>query len=156
MKPSPHQLDFFAKPIFPVRQPAERIDLDRFRSKLKREMSRAIRECPYDRPTIAARMAQYLGLAGISRAMLDAYTAESKANHDISLIRFSAFVHATGATWLWDVVVADHGATLLIGDEPRLAEIARLQQEQDEIRAELKRLRAVPVAIRRDGKRGRP
>jgi hypothetical protein len=65
------------------------------------------------------------------------------------VLRFSAFVHATGATWLWDVVVADHGATLLIGDEARLAEVARLQQEQEEIKAELKRLRSVPVDIKR-------
>ncbi len=149
---SPHQLDMFLAPLFPVRSPVTRLDLDRFRARLKREMSRAIRECPHDRATIAARMAQYLGLAGISKAMLDAYTAESKTSHDISLIRFKAFVHATGATWLWDVVVADHGATLLLGDEARLAEVARLQQEQDRIRAELKTLRSVPVDI----KRGRP
>lgn len=149
---SPHQLDMFLEPLFPVRAPVTRLDLDRFRARLKREMSRAIRECAHDRPTIAARMAQYLGLAGISKAMLDAYTAESKTAHDISLIRFKAFVHATGATWLWDVVVADHGATLLLGDEARLAEIARLQQEQDSIQAQLKTLRSVPVDI----KRGRP
>lgn len=149
MKPSPHQMDMFLEPVFPVRAPASRLDVDRFRARLCREMARAIRECPHDRPTIAARMAQYLGLAGISKAMLDAYTAESKTGHDISVLRFSAFVHATGATWLWDVVVADHGATLLIGDEARLAEVARLQQEQEEIKAELKRLRSVPVDIKR-------
>lgn len=152
MKNSPHQLDMFVKPIFPVRSAATRLDLDRFRALLKRDMSRAIRECPYDRPTIAARMAQHLGLASISKAMLDAYTSESKVGHDISLVRFKAFVAATGATWLWDVVVADHGATLLLGDEARLAEVARLQQEQDRIKAELKTLRSMPVEI----KRGRP
>ena len=149
MKPSPHQMDMFLEPVFPVRAPASRLDVDRFRARLCRAMARAIRECPFDRPTIAARMAQYLGLAGISKAMLDAYTAESKAGHDISVLRFSAFVHATGATWLWDVVVADHGATLLIGDEARLAEVARLQQEQEEIKAQLRRLRSAPVSIKR-------
>ena len=150
MKRDPSQLDFFSKPIFPVRSAAVRIDIDRYRSKMKRAMARAIRECPHDRPTIAARMAQYLGLASISKAMLDAYTAESKEGHDITLPRFAAFVHATGAMWLWDEAVSDQGATVLVGDEARLAEIARLQQEQEAIKAELRALRATPVQIRRE------
>lgn len=150
MKRDPSQLDFFSKAIFPVRSAAVRIDIDRYRSKMKRAMARAIRECPHDRPTIAARMAQYLGLASISKAMLDAYTAESKEGHDITLPRFAAFVHATGAMWLWDEAVSDQGATVLVGDEARLAEIARLQQEQEAIKAELRALRATPVHIRRE------
>lgn len=150
MKRDPSQLDFFSQPLFPVRSPVARIDIDRYRSKMKRAMARAIRECPFDRPTIAARMAQYLGLPSISKAMLDAYTAESKGGHDITLPRFAAFVHATGAMWLWDEAVSDQGATLLIGDEARLAEIARLQQEQETIKAELRALRSTPVHIRRD------
>lgn len=153
-KRHPDQLDFFHEPLFPVRSPAEQLDLARFRGRLSREMARAIRECPHDRPTIAARMAQYLGLPSISKAVLDAYTAESKASHDVSLVRFKAFVRATGATWLWDMVVAEEGLTLLEGDEARLAEIARLQQEQRELAAELKALRSVPVNIRRRPGRG--
>jgi hypothetical protein len=149
MKRDPSQFDLFLEPVFPVRMPAARIDIGRYRSKMKRAMARAIRECPYDRPTIAARMAQYLGLPSISKSMLDAYTAESKEGHDITLPRFAAFVHATGAMWLWDEAVSDQGATLLIGDEARLAEIARLQQEQETIRAELRTLKSRPVAIRR-------
>lgn len=145
----PSQLDLFQEPLFPVRARSERIDPSRFRARLKRAMARAIRECPLDRATIAARMAQYLGIASISRAMLDAYTAESKEGHDISLVRFKAFVRATDANWLWDLVVAEEGLTLLEGDEARLAEIARLQQEQRALAAELKALRSVPVAIRR-------
>lgn len=149
MKRDPSQLDFFAAPVFPVRQAAERIDIDRYRSKIKRAMARAIRECPHDRPTIAARMAQYLGLPSISKAMLDAYTAESKGGHDITLLRFSAFVHATGAMWLWDEALSEQGATLLVGDEARLAELARLRQEQKAIQAEIRTLSARPVNIRR-------
>ncbi|MDR6102760.1 hypothetical protein QE369_002957 [Agrobacterium larrymoorei] len=149
MKRDPSQLDFFVETVFPVRSAVDRIDLDRFRSRLKREMSRAIRECTYDRATIAALMARYLGLTSVSRASLDAYTAESKVNHDISLIRFKAFVRATGANWLWDTIVSEDGLTVLQGDEARLAEIARLQQEQRAISAELKVLQATPVVIKR-------
>ena len=93
-------------------------------------------------------MAQHLGLDGFSKATLDAYTAESKTSHDISLVRFAAFVRATGAPWLWDVIVAQEGLTILEGEEARLAEIGRLQQEQRRLQAELRRLRAVPVEPR--------
>lgn len=149
MKHDPSQPDFFAEPVYPTRSPAERIDIGRFRSRLKREMARAIRECPYDRPTIAARMATYLGVPSISKASLDAYTAESKEGHDVSLVRFKAFVRATGAVWLWDVIVSDDGLLLLQGDEARLAEVARLRQEQRAIGAEIRKLTATPVRIRR-------
>lgn len=141
-------MDFFMRPLFPSRTPSARLDMDRYRAKMKRAMARAIRECPYDRPTIAARMANYLGLPSISKGMIDAYTAESKTGHDITLVRFAAFIHATDALWLWDEAMSDQGVTLLIGDEARLAEIARLQQEQDRIKAEIRNLKASPVRIR--------
>lgn len=148
----PDQYDLFREPLFPVRSPATQIDLQRFRAKMKRAMAEAIRQCPYDRPVIAARMAQYLGLPSISKATLDAYTAESNAHHDISLARFKAFVRATGAVWLWDMVVSEDGLTLLEGDEARLAEIAALQQEQRELAKKLKPLLSVPVSLKRRGR----
>ncbi len=144
------QMDFFREPLFPSRTPALKVDIERYRAKMKRAMARAIRECPFDRQTIAVRMAQYLGLPSISKTMVDAYTAESKSGHDITLVRFSAFVHATGALWLWDEAMSEQGVTLLIGDEARLAEIALLQQEQDRIKAEIKVLKASPVRVRRE------
>ncbi|MBP1852716.1 hypothetical protein [Rhizobium halophytocola] len=147
----PDQFDLFQAPLFPTRSPSAQIDIRRFRAKLKRAMAQAIRECPHDRPTIAARMAQYLGLETLSKTTLDAYTAESKETHDISLIRFKAFVRATNANWLWDLVVSEDGLIMLEGDEARLAEIARLQQEQRELANELRTLRAIPVNIKRRG-----
>jgi hypothetical protein len=152
MKSDPSQLDLWLEPVFPSRVPAKSVDIARFRAKLKRAMAQAIRECAFDRPTIAARMAQYLGLPSISKTMLDAYTAESKDSHDISLVRFKGFVHATGAVWLWDLIVSEDGLLLLEGDEARLAEIARLQQEQREIASRVKNLLAVPVTIKRRGR----
>ncbi len=149
MKSDPKQMDFFREAVFPVRSASERLDIDRFRSTLKREMARAIRECQYDRDTIAARMAYYLGLDKVSKSALDSYTAESKTTHDISMPRFKAFVRATNAFWLWDVVVSDDGLLLLEGDEARLAEISRIRQEQKKLAQELKVLQATPVTIRR-------
>ncbi|MFB2553374.1 hypothetical protein [Ensifer soli] len=147
MKTDPAQLDFFQQPVFPVRTPVQRIDIDRYRAKMKRALARAVRECPHDRPTIAARMAQYLGLPAISKGTIDAYTAESKAAHDISLPRFAAFVYATGALWLWDEAASMQGVTVLIGEEALLAEIAFRQQEQRRAAQELKALMARPVTV---------
>lgn len=149
MKRHPAQLDFFGAPVFPVREATDRIDIDRYRAQIKRAMARAICECPDDRATIAARMAQFLGLPDVSKSTLDAYTAESKSGHDITIVRFTAFVEATGAKWLWDEVAKVSGVTVLIGDEAHLAEIARIQQERRALTAELKALQAVPVNIRR-------
>ena len=151
MKTDPSQLDFWSQEIFPVRMPVQSIDIDRYRTKIKRAMARAIRECPHDRSTIVARMAQYLGLANVSKAALDAYTAESKTGHDVTLIRVTAFVHATGALWLWDEVASIQGVTVLIGDEARFAEIARLRQERKRIEAEIRRQSARPVTIAKRG-----
>ena len=149
MSNHPDQLDFFQAPIFPVRSAVAKIDLSRFRSKLKRAMARAIRECPFDRAEVAARMALYLGVPSISKGVLDTYTAESKEGHDISLVRFKAFVRATGAVWLWDELVSDDGLTLLEGEEVRLAEIGYWQQEIELAKAKYKALKAAHVQVRR-------
>lgn len=151
-KRHPSQFDLFLEPVFPSRAADIQIDISRFRAKLKRAMAKAIRECEHDRPTIAARMAQYLGLPNISKTTLDAYTAESKETHDISLVRFKAFVRATNANWLWDMIVSEDGLTMLEGDEARLAQIALLQQEQRERGKELRALLSVPVNVRRRGR----
>lgn len=149
MKAHPDQRDLFEKPVFPARKASEGVDIGRFRSKLKRAMAKAIRECPHDRHVVALRMAQTLGLDTFSKATLDAYTAESKDTHDISLVRFAAFVRATGANWLWDEIVASEGLTVLQGDEAHLAEIGRLQQAQADIAKKLRSLRANRVTVRR-------
>jgi hypothetical protein len=142
---SPHQDDLFHKAVFSSRDRSDRLDADRFRLKIKQAMSQALND--HDRHVIARDMGQMLGQSSLSKGMLDSYTSPSK-NHDISLIRFKALVKCTGANSLWDVAVSDDGLLILQGDEPRLAEIARLQQAQREIGVALKRLTALPVHIR--------
>lgn len=145
----PLQGDLFYAPVYPSRIADESMDLTGFRSKLKRAMSRALKECPYDRAEVAKRIAVALGQDHFSLATLNAYTAESNDTHDISLVRFKAFVRATGANWLWDLLVADDGLTMLVGDEARLAEIARVQQDRDALDQKLRALKAKPVHVMR-------
>lgn len=147
MKRSPSQLDFFREPVYPVREQTP-INIDRFRTNLKRAMARALRESPYERSIVAARMAQILGLPSISKATIDAYTAESKTV-DISVPRFKAFVRATGANWLWDEVVKDDGLLLLEGEEAMLAEEARIRQEIKRLNSELRVMLRKPVEVKR-------
>ena len=148
----PSQGDLFYEPVYPTRTATDALHMNGFRSRLKRAMSRALKECPYDRFEVATRMAQALEQDSFSKAMLDAYTAESKEGHDISLYRFKAFVRATEQTWLWDFVVADDGLTMLVGDEARLAEAALLRQRRKELDEQLKALESRPVVLSRRGR----
>lgn len=145
----PDQSDLFATPVFESRSPLPAIDVDRFRLRMKSAMAEAIRASGRDRIAIAASMARYLGVGTFSKAQLDNYTSPAKTGHDITLLRFKALVRATGQFELWDTAVCDDGLTILQGDEARLAEIARLQQEQKALAQQLKVLRAVPVNIKR-------
>lgn len=144
-----HQPDLFQQPVFESRTASPALDVGRFRSRMKRGMAAAIRTSHLDRHAVAERVGRIVGAAAFSKAMLDAYTSESK-DHDISLVRFKALVRAIDAPDLWDLAVCDDGLLILKGDEARLAEIARLQQEKRAIAAQLRALSAAPVEIDRD------
>lgn len=138
------QIELFSTTVFEARA-ATSINGDQFSSFVARKMAQAAKESGLTRKEIGGRMAAYLGISKITKAALDAYIAESKTDHNISLVRFAAFVHATGANWLWDEVVKPAGLTILEGDEVRLAEIARLEQEQSRLKKELQKLKLTPV-----------
>ncbi|MBA4783382.1 MAG: hypothetical protein H2045_09220 [Rhizobiales bacterium] len=149
---TPDQADFFDKPVFPTRSAAASYDFERFRSRIKRSMSEVIRERSLDRRALAQEMARLIGSDTFSKASLDTLTSESKINHNIRLDQFKAFVIASGAVSLWDVVLSDEGLLVIRGDEARLAEIAYWQQEQKKIITKLKTLRARPVLTDRGAK----
>ena len=138
------QIELFSTAVFEARA-ATSINGDQFSSIVARKMAQAAKESGLTRVEIGGRMAAYLGISKVTKAALDAYIAESKTDHNISLVRFAAFVHATGANWLWDEVVKPAGLTILEGDEVRFAEIARLQQEQKALSKKLHKLKLQPV-----------
>lgn len=148
-KSHPDQTDMFHEPVFPSRMPTTTIECSGFSNRLARAMKRAAEESGVDRHELAFRMAQALDQDDFSKATLDAYISEAKTTHNISLVRFKAFVRSTGCPWLWDFAVADEGLTVLVGDEARLAEIARKEQERDAMNVEIKKLKATPVKIKR-------
>lgn len=146
------QVDLFdTHDAFPVRAPSGLLRARDFNRRLCMAMSQAIRECGKDRVEIADAMTLQLDYdeGAVTPAMLDAYTAASKDKHTISLVRFLAFVRATGCTWLWDVVLHDEGLEILEGSEAVLARAALKQKQADQLLAEAAALReAAPAQIR--------
>lgn len=123
--------DLFAG-LYPVRRPPEPdAALAGFDAKLRRAMSRALKEHPESREMVAARMSEILAAPGFSKNMLDKYTAESSDAHSISVARFLALVSVTRATWLLDLLAEQTGCVVMEGEEARLAErgFARQQLE---------------------------
>jgi hypothetical protein len=162
---NPHhsQGDLFAHlrhaELFPVRQRVREMRAPDLSLRIKTAMGRALKECPLNAYEIAARMSEMTGRE-ITADALYAYTAASKPEHEISLLRFIAFVRATGATWLWDLLVEDDGLIVLADREAHLAQLGLLRQEKqkldDQIRAIERDLRHSPVDVaRRPRARGR-
>ncbi|MEM9734216.1 MAG: hypothetical protein AAF903_12150 [Pseudomonadota bacterium] len=144
----PDQGNLFDDAVFPSRQASPVLDGDGMANKLARAMSRALRECGKSRGAVALEMGQVLGTDPVPVSTLNSYTSESKADHQISVLRFRAFVRVTGAVWLWDLLVADEGLTVLDGDEARLAEIALHEQQIREIQSHVRKMRRQPVTVR--------
>lgn len=142
--------------LFPVETPRELENALDFNTRVAGAMSRALREAAEvgrDRYAIAARMSEILGVE-ITVNMLNAYTAQSRESHTISLARFKAFVRATGCLWLWNVVLEGEGLTLLQGEEAVLAQIAHAELRGRALLAEAKALRGrAPLEIKRRGAR---
>jgi hypothetical protein len=143
-----YQPDFFNAPVFEPRIRIDRMDGELFRLRIKAAMSAAMTRSARSRDEIAANMAQMLGQDSLSKGSLDLYVSPARTTHDIPLLRFKALVKVLDAPQLWDVAVSDDGLVILSGDEPRLAEIARLQQAQREIFSKLKTLKSTPVMVR--------
>lgn len=117
---------------------------------LRHAMSQALKECPLSREEVAASMGRILGDPSMSLHMLNRYTAESAEDHRISVIRFLAFVRATGANWLLDRIAEPLGCIVMEGEEALLAERGRVRQQIESLRAVERELaKAKPTRIMR-------
>jgi hypothetical protein len=145
--------DLFERPYFPVRH-AHAVPGFDLSLRVKTALGRALKECQKSAAVIAAEMSEMLPPEhGISADALYTYTAPSKAEHQISLIRFKAFVRATGAKWLWDFLVEDEGLVVVEGREAQLAELGAAKQELMQLEARVKglcrELARAPVPLKR-------
>lgn len=147
-------LDLFdVSQMFPVEVPQELMRAMDFNVGLACAMRQAIRESGLTNDQVAARMTELLGYDDnrrITGAQLYAYTAASRDTHTISLVRFKAFVRATGCLWLWEVALDGEGLTLLQGEEALHAQASVAEKQGRELLEQAKRLRAAaPVQVHR-------
>jgi hypothetical protein len=134
----PDQADLFdVAEAYPVLAPRELTRALDFNRQLANAMALAIRQSGKARELIAAEMTEILGYedSAVTVAQLNAYTSAARETHTISLVRFKAFVRATGVAWLWAEVLRDEGLTILEGDEARLARASMLRKQGEQLLA---------------------
>lgn len=124
-------LELFAVPQ-PVPAVAAGLDLD---AALREAVADAIKHCDLDRWQIAAEMSRLTGRE-VSKYMLDAYTGDSRQDHNFPLRYAAAFEAATGSYCLTQLLAKSRGCKVLVGEEALLAEMGRLEQMEAEIKAQ--------------------
>lgn len=91
---------------------------------VRKALSAAIRNCGKSRPQIAEDMSRLMG-QGISVAILDAFTAESKPAHRFPAAWLAAFCVVTRDTRVLATIVEHAGGKLVTSEEAMLIELAR-------------------------------
>lgn len=124
-------LDLFEVPL-PTPPTAGNLDLD---VPLREALCGALKHADGDRHGVAAHMSRLTGRE-ISKYMLDAYTAQSRDDHNFPLRYAAAFEVATGSFCLTHLLAKARGCKVLVGDEALLAELGRIDQMEAELRAQ--------------------
>lgn len=122
----------------------------RLDAKVAKAVAKTLKDAAKDgqtRPDVAQAMSGYLGET-VTRATLDAYAAESKADHTISLVRAMALMEATKDYRLLSLIADDLGLAIVPRQyEPAIRE-AVLAEKLEEMQAELASLRRTRKASR--------
>lgn len=116
-----------------------------FDHELRQALSKSLKAAPLSRYEVAGKMSELLG-DEVSKNMLDAYTAESRETHQMSVVRLVALILTTKDYDLLALVAEKVGCRLLIGEQAIGAELGFIDQEIEELRArrnEIKRMASV-------------
>lgn len=146
-----------AKPPDP-RQPSFPLDRPRalprpgslsFNAELRSALARAIKECPKSRAIVAGEMTDliYGETAGegaqVTVDQLNSWTAPSRDAWRFPLEYLPAFVEATAAQWLLEIIAERCGCRALMDAAALLAEIAAIDAKRKDLkrrRSDLERL----------------
>lgn len=106
------------------------------------------------REIVAAEMSVLLE-DEVTKAMLDAYSAPGKENHNISFTRMCALIAVTNRFDLLDRELREIGASVLVGEEIYTARLGHLKSQIAELTAELRAVERMAQPISRgNGERG--
>ncbi|MGQ3101048.1 MAG: hypothetical protein ACT6Q5_13455 [Sphingopyxis solisilvae] len=132
--PPSNQLAFTFEAPRPATHAAALAGLD---ARTARTVGEALNSDPRRREVIAAEMSILLE-DEVSKAMLDAYSAPGKGDHNISFARMLALIAVTGRFDLLDRELREIGAAVLVGEEIHTARLGHLKTQIAELQAELR------------------
>jgi hypothetical protein len=107
---------------------------------LRHVLTDALKRTPRSRYEIAARMSELTGV-DISKAALDAWTAESKTPWRFPFEYAAAFEAACETTCLQELLGRKRGSRILVGRDTLYAELGRINQMRDELGRREKQLK---------------
>lgn len=131
--------DLFSQPVVPTPMPAQPGAMD-FSKQIAHALSAALKDCPLDRYEVAAQMSRLMDRQ-ISKNMLDAWSAESREMHNISLASAIVFDVATNGHALLNLFALIRGCRVMVGRDALLAELGRIDQIEADIAARRKELK---------------
>ncbi len=102
-------------------------------SRVRALLSEAVKQSPLSRFEVAARMSELLGVE-ISKHQLDAWTAESRDAWRFPFEYAAAFEAATETYALTEYLASVRGCTVLVGEDALLAEMGRLERQEQRLK----------------------
>jgi hypothetical protein len=116
-------------------------------------VSQVLKEDPRSRFEIAGGMSALLN-DDVSKPMLDAYSAEAKDTHNVSLARFLALISETQRYDVLDQLCQKIGCHVVVGQEMLTVELGHIESQMQRLQERKQLLRRVAPEITRGG-RGR-
>jgi hypothetical protein len=142
---NPEQIAFAFEPPRPATHAAALAGVD---ARIARTVGEALNSDSHPREVIAAKMSVLLDVE-VSKAMLDAYSAPGKPDHNISFSRMLALIAVTQRFDLLDRELREIGAAVLVGEELYAARLGHLKSQIATLQAELRQVERVAQPIKR-------
>jgi len=115
-------------------------------------VSSVLKEDPRSRFEVAGGVSSLLD-DDVSKAMLDAYSAEAKETHNISVARFLALIAETQRFDILDALCKRIGCKVVVGEEILTVELGHIETQMERLKQRASLLRRVAPAISDGDKR---